>query len=201
MLKIVVLTIVALIACLFIHSSSQAILQTQFLYQGTNCSTSTANAIYTVTREITAQCNVTQCTAYTSDPALLSRTYECPTTFPSTSNLADGKIQIVTYTDAGCTTVNKVELYATNVCMQSNIIFGPSAKSAKYTCNQVFLYSDASCTNQISASNNTLNSCTASKTITTCKGANPTKSNGAASTTAVFTFGLLFIIAFVMSLF
>ncbi|KAL9643378.1 hypothetical protein ABK040_001390 [Willaertia magna] len=160
-----VLAIVAIIACLLVGSSMQA-LQRHHLYQGTTCA---GTPFFSSTKEVTAQCNVTQCGAYNSDPTLLSVTYECPTAYQQTPSA--GQILIASYADKACTTINKVETYMLNVCMQSKIIFGPNANSAKYTCDKLYLYSDGACATQVSVIDVTLNTCTGSSQKYTCQNA------------------------------
>ena len=161
---LVVVLAIALLA--FLCQTSLGAYQTTTLYQGTTCSGNPIN----VNTQIVSQCNVTTvCQAYSGDPTNLSQTISCPSSFPSQANVA-GQIYINTYSDSTCSAQNlqSYNVYATNVCMKSNVIFGPGAQSAQYIgCGKQVLYSDSNCQTVLESTTVTLNTC-ANNAITRC---------------------------------
>ncbi|EFC36272.1 predicted protein [Naegleria gruberi] len=141
--------------------------RTQYMYQGTGCP---SEAFYVSTRDLTTTCNATTCAPYNNEENVLSIKWECPTGFPTPVSKS-GEIYISTFDDASCsaTSKNRYEVYKTNVCIKSSVIFGPSYNSGKYIgCEKFILYTDDACKTEGSTNSLTMNTCGTDKKIYKC---------------------------------
>ncbi|EFC40335.1 predicted protein [Naegleria gruberi] len=162
-MKSIIFLIATLLLACFVYRAESA-LRATYWYQGTTCS---GTSFLMTIRDNAAGCNVTSCTPYSNEPTVLSQSFECPTSYPQNPTLKSGEISIYAYsntTTCDSTTLNRYDVYKTNVCIKSGILFGPSAKSGQYVnCEKVVTYSDENCQTVSTSAPITLNSCASGK--------------------------------------